>query len=227
MERFDVGDADGWARAVAAVARASGNRLDLLFNDAGVYAAGPFTEPTPARHASIVSTNPRGTIYGVRACYPVPCQTPGARIVNNASFFACHGFPGAATYSATKAAIRALTEALDLEFRPPRIRVSDILPAFVETGFFGGGDDRTNADFLTRLGDCGAHFVSPERVAEAVWLLARGRSGHRPVGWQAHVYALPARYAPALARRQTRRAAACFFDDLTALPEPSGDSGPA
>jgi NAD(P)-dependent dehydrogenase (short-subunit alcohol dehydrogenase family) len=227
VERFDVGDDDGWARALAVVARVTGNRLDLLFNNAGAYTAGPCTELTPARHASIVSTNPRGTIYGIRARYPLLRQTAGARIVNNASFFACHGVPGAATYSTTKAAIRALTEALDLEFRPAGIRVSDILPGFVETGFFGAGDDRASADFLTRLGDCGARFVFPEHLAEAVWRLAHGRSGHRPVGWQAHVYALPARYAPALARRQSRRAAACFFGDLTVSPESSEDPGAA
>jgi NADP-dependent 3-hydroxy acid dehydrogenase YdfG len=212
IEAFDVREAEAWRRMVARMSKQAKGHVSLLFNNAGIYAAGNFSCGNLDDYKEIIDTNLLGVVNGIMACYPMLKETPGAQVINNSSFMAYHGFPGAAVYAATKAAVRNLTETLNIEFERDDIWVSNISPAFVSTNFFGGSDEARNTGFIQRLRDCGASLVSPEDVAETVWKVVYHRSRSRPVGWQAWAYAALARFAPALARRQSKRAAECFFE---------------
>jgi NAD(P)-dependent dehydrogenase (short-subunit alcohol dehydrogenase family) len=129
---LDVTDAAGWERVVAATAARTGGRLDVLVNNAGVLAAGPFADLPLARQLRLVDVNLGGVVTGCAAAFPYLQR--GSCVVNLASASALYGQPGLAVYSATKAAVCALTEALDLEWQRHGIRVVDVLPLFVETG---------------------------------------------------------------------------------------------
>ena len=166
---LDVTDASAVARAMAAFWEAAGRRFDLLFNNAGIATVGDFAAVDPARHHALIEVNFRGVVNGCHAAFPYLRQTPGARVISMASASAIYGTPGFATYSATKFAVKGLTEALDLEWRRHGIRVMDVSPLFVDTAMVAGFEQRPRSmDVLgLRLG--------ADDVAEVVWRAAHWR----------------------------------------------------
>ncbi len=124
----DVSDPHSVQAAFDAVAQAWG-RLDLLFNNAGVFTPGatPDAMSLDDWHAS-VNTNLNGAFYCLRAAFAqMKRQTPaGGRIINNGSISAHAPRPGSSGYTATKHAITGLTKTAALDGRPFDIAVGQI-----------------------------------------------------------------------------------------------------
>jgi NAD(P)-dependent dehydrogenase (short-subunit alcohol dehydrogenase family) len=195
---LDVTDPAAWGPALEAFWEASGGRLDVLFNNAGIIAAGPFASVDVARHRQVIDVNVAGVINGSHAGYPYLKRTPGSRVINMCSASAIYGQPDIATYSASKFAVRGLTEALDLEWRRDGIRCMAIWPLWVNTALAAAaGSSRTTTSLGVRL--------KPEDVSEAVWRAANyeGRVPrvHWRVGAQTHVLGLAAHVGPSAATR--------------------------
>lgn len=195
---LDVSDPDAWERALAHFWQHSGQRFDVLLNNAGILTAGPFESVPLARHRAMLDVNVQSVIVGCHSAYPYLRQTPGARVINMASATAIYGQPELVTYSATKFAVRGFTEGLDLEWRRFGIRVSDIWPSFVKTAMATGFERIASAKSLgVRL--------TPADVAAVVWQCATTRrrihKTHWTVGLQASVLALATRFAPAVLTR--------------------------
>jgi short-subunit dehydrogenase len=85
---------------------------------------------------------------------------------------AIYGIPELAVYSATKHAVKALTEALDIELEKYGITVSDILVPYVRTPLVTDAD--VKAFSIEKMG---VH-VEPRQVAETVWKAAHGSKIH-------------------------------------------------
>lgn len=178
--RLDVTDPAQWAQALDAFWEAAGQRLDVLLNNAGIAVSGPFQDIPLAAHHQIVDVNLKGVINGCHAGFSYLRKTPGAALINLASASAIYGAADLASYSATKFAVRGLTEALDLEWRELGVRVCDVWPLFVQTRMVEGLD-------LASLKSLGARLTA-EDVAEVVWKAGSGRSRrvHWKVGAQTH-----------------------------------------
>ncbi len=104
-------------------------RVDLLFNNAGMFGApAPIDEFAPDQWRAVVDTNLNGSFYCAREAFRVmKAQTPqGGRIINNGSISAAVPRPHAVAYTATKHAVTGLTRALALEGRPFRIACGQI-----------------------------------------------------------------------------------------------------
>lgn len=186
----DVTDYDAVAAAVAAFAEVHDGRLHCLFNSAGVLEIGRFDHIEPAQHERTVAINVLGTMHCCHAAFPFLRGTPGARVVNMSSASALYGVPHFASYSASKSAVRGLTEALNLEWVEHGITVIDIMPPFVNTGMLRS---QTNQPpILDRMGDT----LSPEQVAAAVWAAQTSRKVHRPVGLRFAVTLWLSQFAP-------------------------------
>jgi NAD(P)-dependent dehydrogenase (short-subunit alcohol dehydrogenase family) len=115
----DVSDPDAVA-ALFALTRERFGRVDLLFNNAGIFGvAAPLEELTPRQWRDVVDTNLNGTFYCAReALLAMRDQAPrGGRIINNGSISAQVPRPHAAAYTATKHAISGLTKTISLEGR--------------------------------------------------------------------------------------------------------------
>lgn len=125
---LDVSDADAWQRALAEFWVHSGERLDVLFNNAGILAPGSFEAVPLARHEAMLAVNVKGIINGCHCAFHYLQRSQGSRVINMASATAIYGQPELVTYSATKFAVRGFTEGLDLEWSKFGIRVSDIWP---------------------------------------------------------------------------------------------------
>jgi NAD(P)-dependent dehydrogenase (short-subunit alcohol dehydrogenase family) len=157
--QLDVTDPRQWERALEAFFARTG-RLDVLLNNAGILASGPFESIPLERQQLIVDINVKGVLNGCYCALPYLRRTPGARVINLASASAIYGQPSLATYSATKFAVRGLTEALDLEWAAHGIKVMDILPLFVQTAMVKD----MNARSIAKLGV----NLTPEEIAATI-----------------------------------------------------------
>jgi len=129
--RIDVTDGTAMARWIdAADATAP---LDLVIANAGIAYSGGLPNETREIAAEVVATNVGGIVNTV---YPaIARMRPRGRgqIAILSSLAGFRGYPGAAAYCASKAAVRALGEALRAELWPSGVRVSVVCPGFVAT----------------------------------------------------------------------------------------------
>ena len=189
---LDVTDAEQWSARLAEFTGAAG-KLDILVNNAGVLTAGAFQDVPLQVHRQMIDINFSGALAGLYAAFPYLRETPHAQVVNMCSASALYGQPELATYSATKFALRALTEALELEWRRYDIRVLAIWPLFVKTAMTEGVETGSTKSLGINL--------LPEDVAAAVYSAThRGRGRlprvHYPVGRQTSVLAAMSQVTP-------------------------------
>ncbi|MDX1552115.1 MAG: SDR family oxidoreductase [Marinobacter sp.] len=174
----DVTDAQSVTQALEQFAEHTGGRLRVLHNNAGILKVGPFDEISPADHRRVVEVNVIGLMNVLHGAFPYLKETPGAQVINMSSASASYGVPDFASYSATKHAVRALTEALDIEWEQYGIKVGDLMPPFVNTGMVQSNEGRS------ALFDNMGINLTPETVASAVWEQVRKPQLHRPLSLQ-------------------------------------------
>lgn len=136
IEQVDVGDEASVRSAADATAKASGG-IDILVNSAGI--TGPNTsvwEYPVAEWDRVMRVNLRGPFLCCRAVVPHMRSKDYGRIVNIASVAGKEGNPNASAYSASKAAVIALTKSLGKELAETGITVNCITPAAVRTAIF-------------------------------------------------------------------------------------------
>ena len=196
----DVSEYASLQRAAAEIAHVT-DRVDVLVNNAGILRVGPFESISQADAEAQIRVNVIGTVNGVYAFFDALEATRGAAIVNLASASSIYGTPDFAVYSATKFAVRGLTEALEIEFRRRHdIRVCDISPPFVRGAMLGEQTFRPSS--LDRLGV----EATPETVAELVLEAALAKNGRVHYTLEAgqralrSLSALPALTRPVMAR---------------------------
>lgn len=181
---LDVTDARAWAEAMENFFTAAGGRLDVLVNNAGILASGPYTDIPVTMHHKIVDVNVKGVMNGCHVALPYLRKTPGSRVINMASASAIYGQPELASYAASKFAVRGLTEGLDLEWQPLGVRVMAIWPLFVQTAMVTDMKAQSVKNMGVKL--------TPVDVARVVYKAAsysgRGRPVHWTVGLQAGLF---------------------------------------
>ncbi len=168
--RIDVTSEESWKTAIADFAGGTGT-LDVLFNCAGILRMGRFEEISAAECKKQLDVNVMGVILGIQTCLPLLERARGC-IVNMSSASAIYGQPELAVYSASKFAVRALTEALDIELRPKGVRVADIMPGYVDTPMVSSQTHKAKS--LQQLGV----KLTPSMIAGIVWDAAHGTKLH-------------------------------------------------
>ena len=198
--KLDVTNFEQWQQVLAEFCGPAGT-LDVLVNNAGVLTAGSFEEISAERNRTIIDINVNGTINGCHAAHEYLFRTRGATVVNLCSASAIYGQPELAAYSASKFAVRGLTEALDIEWQKHDIRVIALWPLFVSTNMVAGVNIGTTRSL-------GVH-LRPEHVAsELVRVLhspARYRKVHYAVARQAKIFAAVSQFTPDWANRAMNR----------------------
>jgi NAD(P)-dependent dehydrogenase (short-subunit alcohol dehydrogenase family) len=131
--------------------------LDVLINNAGIMPIGPFVEETDATAHRMIDINLHGVIYGSKLALERFLPRSRGHLVNIASVAGKAGFPGGATYCASKHAVVGLTEAIRAEVRDTDIWTTLVMPVVVHTEL-GSGLPETR----------GFRAVEPEEVAAAI-----------------------------------------------------------
>jgi 3-oxoacyl-[acyl-carrier protein] reductase len=111
-------------------------KIDILINNAGIGYSGTVVESEPGEVERMVRTNVLGVYYMTRAVLPAMVKRQSGDIVNIGSVAGTKYSPQFAMYSATKFAVRALTEGLRNEVQAHNIRVTLVNPGMVDTHFF-------------------------------------------------------------------------------------------
>ena len=144
--------------------------IDILINCAGI--TGPnvkLWDYPPAEWLQVMQVNLNGLFYCCREVAPLMRLRNYGRIVNIASVAGKEGNPNASAYSASKAAVIALTKSLGKELADTGIRVNCVTPAAVKTAIFDQMSPEHIQFMLSRIPM--GRFGEPEEVAAMVaWL---------------------------------------------------------
>jgi 3-oxoacyl-[acyl-carrier protein] reductase len=152
-------------------------RLDILVNNAGIYEFSPIEEITEEHFHRLFDLNVLGLILASQEAAK-HFSAEGGSIVNISSVVSTLSPPNTSVYSATKAAVDAVTRSLAKELGPRKVRVNSINPGMVETeGVHAAGiaesDFRKQIESQTPLGRIG----QPRDIAPAAVFLASADSG--------------------------------------------------
>jgi short-subunit dehydrogenase len=188
---LDVGDLAALERLPAQVAARCG-RLDFVVNNAGVHHRGPVANRSAADLAAMINVNLTAPIVLSRAALPL--LPSGGAIVNVASLAGFLPVRDAATYSASKAGLRAFGSALAAELEPRGIAVCTVSPGPVDTDFF-----LAELDAVTPI-TFSQPMSTPDQVADAVIACLRGGRQEIAMPWFSGKLATLAYLSPTLLR---------------------------
>jgi len=140
-------------------------KLDVLVSNAGIGPISPLDDLRVEEWEEMVDINIKGVLYGIAAALPVFRQQGFGHFVTTGSTAAHRTVPSQAVYSATKFAVRALTEGLRQE-AGEKLRVTIVSPRFVRTDFV---DTVTNPEVRAQLAASRDKFaIAPEAIARAI-----------------------------------------------------------
>jgi 3-oxoacyl-[acyl-carrier protein] reductase len=165
----DVVDANAVQQAADAAAQPQGG-IDVLVCSAGITGPNTTTWEYPVdAWRSVFDVNVHGLFHCNRAVVPIMQRADYGRIVNIASVAGKEGNPNAPAYSASKAAVIALTKSLGKELAKTGIRVNCVTPAAVRTAIF---DQMTQAhiDFMLSKIPMGRFGTVDEIASLVCWL---------------------------------------------------------
>lgn len=186
----------GSIRTAAQTVEAAFGGLDLLVNNAGLGYRARVEELEPETLRAVFDTNVTGLLLACRETLPLLRRGSSAVVVNVASVVGRRGVPGQAAYSASKAAVCSIGEALRIEWAPEDIAVCTLNPAMTATGFF---DAQANPSALP---DPDLSSAAPaEDVAREVLRLDRCPEPERSLRWKWRLLGVLSVLRPRLADR--------------------------
>jgi NADP-dependent 3-hydroxy acid dehydrogenase YdfG len=125
------------------------SRIDAIVNNSGIMPIAPIAALKVEEWDRMIDVNIKGLLYGVAAVLPIMQKQKLGHIVNIASVAGFKVFaPGGTVYSATKFAVRALTEGLRMEHKADNIRCTIISPAAIATELPEGSSDEATRQNL-------------------------------------------------------------------------------
>ena len=155
---LDVTERESFARFLDD-AEAQLGPVDVLVNNAGIMPIGPFLDEDDATARRILDINVHGVINGMKLVLPRMIPRGRGHVVNIASQAGKYGFPGGATYCASKAAVINLSRAVRKELRGSGVELSVISPVAVNTELGLGLSEPRQRQFRK---------IEPQQVADAI-----------------------------------------------------------
>lgn len=189
VDRLDVADRDAMTAYADSVAEHFG-RVNVVVNNAGVALAGDFVDFDHHDMEWIFGINFWGVVHGTKAFLPHLIASGDGHVVNLSSLFGLIAMPGQTMYSATKFAVRGMSEALRQELLIARhpVKVTVVHPGGIKTGIARNARVSRTEDKaeIARLFDEKLARMSPE---DAAAIIVRAVLAGRPrvlVGADAH-----------------------------------------
>jgi NADP-dependent 3-hydroxy acid dehydrogenase YdfG len=140
-------------------------KLDVLINNAGVMPISPLDDLRVDDWEQMIDVNIKGVLYGIAAALPIFRQQGFGHFVNTASTAGHKTVPNQSVYSATKFAVRAISEGLRQE-AGDKLRVTIISPGFVRTNF---AETVRNPAMKAQLAESRDKFaLPPDAIARAI-----------------------------------------------------------
>ncbi|KAJ2819319.1 hypothetical protein FBU31_005575, partial [Coemansia sp. 'formosensis'] len=147
---LDVTDDASVDAAVAYVLAATGGRIDLLVNNAGILCTGPAVEVPLSQVQKVFDTNFTGLVRLCRTVAPVMMDRRQGTIVNVGSIAGYVASPWVSFYSASKSAVHAYSDALRMELVPFGINVVVVAPGRIKSNIVDNSSGTLLDDNTTR-----------------------------------------------------------------------------
>lgn len=139
-------------------------QIDVLFNNAGLMPLGPLKNKHLDEWERMIDVNIKGVLWGIAAVLPHMLQRGQGHIINNASVAGHHVWPFYSVYSATKSAVRTISEGLRQE-TADKVRVTIISPGITMTELT---DHITDEDVRSKMSGRFDYVIQSEDIARAV-----------------------------------------------------------
>jgi NAD(P)-dependent dehydrogenase (short-subunit alcohol dehydrogenase family) len=152
---LDVTDLPGFTAFLDAVEEKLGP-IDILVNNAGIMPITPLEQESPGSISRQLEINVRAVIHGTQEAMRRMRARGTGHIVNIASLAGKAGYPGLATYSATKHAVVGLSEAVRFELKGSGVEVSCVMPGIV------------NTELTTGMREARVKNLEPSQVADEI-----------------------------------------------------------
>ena len=156
---MEVSDRAAVEAEVGKALAASGGKLDLLVNNAGIFDIIPVWELHPEQFTRMIEVNLYGPLYVTLACLGALAHSDRAHVINISSTAGQQGYPGGTAYCTSKYALRGLSDGMRIDLAERGIRISTIYPGATDTEIFDdlpGDWDRSSMN-------------RPEDVGDVVW----------------------------------------------------------
>ncbi len=128
----DVTSEADWISVVAAVIEEHG-QVDVLINNAGIFAINPMVTTTEEEFRRVCDVNQLGTFFGMKTVATPMVERQTGSIINISSVAGLGGSPGMISYAASKWAVRGMTRSAAGELAAFGVRVNSIHPGIIET----------------------------------------------------------------------------------------------
>ena len=153
-------------------------KIDVLFNNAGVYIPGKADELASEDWDKVIDINLKGVYLGCKYAVPHMKKNGGGVILNTASAAGIIGFPDAVAYAASKGGVVYLTKAMAVDYAKDNIRVNCICPGTGETNMTKEivENEELSKMFLAPIPL--GRFGQPQDIANAALFLASDMSSY-------------------------------------------------
>ncbi|HEX8460992.1 MAG TPA: SDR family oxidoreductase [Segetibacter sp.] len=216
--KADVTDASS-IKELAAKAAEFGGTIDIWVNNAGVLAAGDFTETPIEIHEQVIKINLLGYLNGAHAVLPYFKKQTQGILVNNISIGGYLPVPFSAGYSASKFGLRGFSEALKGELTNyPHIHICDLYPAFLDTPGI-----QHAANYTGKILRPVPPVYDPQRVARAIVALAKTPKRSVSIGSVTPILKFAHFIAPGLTRSITSKMIQGYLKVAETTPLTSGN----
>ncbi len=170
--KHDISDKNQWKKVVK-LAKDKFGKIDVLFNNAGVFLIKSLIESSEEDIDKLYNINIKGTFLGMKYVIPVMKEQQGGSIINTSSTAGLMGSNNVSLYGMTKSAIRNLSKHASWEYAGDNIRVNSIYPGFIDTDMLkqrdrqgdSTSDEQAKGVPLKRLG-------TPMEIAKSVLYLS-------------------------------------------------------
>jgi 3alpha(or 20beta)-hydroxysteroid dehydrogenase len=163
-------EADWQATVDKAIDRFGG--IDVLVNNAGVFAINPLATTSLEEYRRIVDINQIGVFLGMRAVASHMAARASGSIINISSVAGLQGSAGTIAYTASKFAVRGMTKVVAKELAPFGVRVNSVHPGLIDTAMLRQITDVVNDDALLKSRVPMGEFATADDVANVVLFLA-------------------------------------------------------
>lgn len=174
----DVSKEEEWQQVVAQTVEQY-EKVDILFNNAGIYMIKPLAEITLEDWNRLMSINVTGVFLGMKHVMPVMAKQQAGSVINASSIAGLIGAPGHVLYGASKGAVRIMTKDAAIEYAATGVRVNSIHPGYIDTGMVSYASEATkHSKAELAQGVPTGRLGSVEDVSNMVLFLASDESGH-------------------------------------------------
>ncbi|GAB4130921.1 MAG: SDR family oxidoreductase [Raineya sp.] len=199
FNKLDVCDEEQVKQAIEHFASFTQNKMNVLLNNAGVLSMGFFENIALEKQKKMIDVNIWGIVLSTFYALPLLKNTPNSQVINLSSASAIYGVPEFCVYAATKHAVRGFTEGLEIELSRYNIRVSDIMPPFVNT------DMLKKAEYKAWSVEAMGVHLQADEVAKVIWKATQSHQTHHIITLKLKLLNLLGTYFPFLKKKLMKK----------------------